>query len=338
MKNKLTLAILALVIIILPIVMGAVPKSGDTAFLQVTLVSQTPDPVEPGSDTEVRLKIENIGGDNAEDVEIELVSTFPFSVATSDNIKFLGSIHGRQTGDVGKIEKFNIIVHKNAIDGENDIIFRYRTRAYPIWTELDPFTINVRTKEAILSVSSVITIPETLKQGEPGILQIKLENLAASRIRNVRTSLDLSNVPFATVGSGNEKIVGIIEPGQTKTIVFNIMPEGEAKSKVYKIPYKLKYSDWSGNEFVKNGTTGIVVGDKPDLSIILEASEIITAGSAGIIGIRFVNKGTEDIKFLNVILDQTNDFELLSAKEQYLENETLRTDEMVYQAEDEKNS
>lgn len=319
-KNVKVVLIIVLVLASLPMMYAAAPKSGDASFLQVTLVSQTPDPVEPGSDTEVRLKIENLGGENAEDVELEFVPLFPFSIATNEQIKFLGSIHGRQTGDVGKIEKFNVRVHKNANDGENDVIFRYRSKNNPTWIELDPFTINVRTKEALLSVVSVISDPVSLKPGAIGTVNILLKNLAASKIRNVRVALDLNGVPLAAVGSSNEKTINSIDPGQQKIISIDLMAEGEADSKVYKVPLLLQYSDWTGNEFTKNVTTGLVVGDKPDLRVIIESSEITTAGTAGLVSIRFVNKGTEDIKFLNVLLEETDDFELLSSAEQYVGN------------------
>ena len=129
----------------------------DWINIDVTMVNQIPDPVEPGQYVEVRFKFENTGSENAEDIEVQILPDYPFSLEPGDSqTKYIGSAHGRQIGDIGIIVKYRLKVDENAVEGANDIELRYRINnpGYPPnWIKLEPFTIDVQTHDAILAVS-----------------------------------------------------------------------------------------------------------------------------------------------------------------------------------------
>ena len=73
MKQKIIAISAILILVIASIVSGA--RIGDSARVEVTLISQEPDPAEPGQVLDVRFKIENLGGGGTEDIVFEIFIT-----------------------------------------------------------------------------------------------------------------------------------------------------------------------------------------------------------------------------------------------------------------------
>src|SRR3989338_4611362 len=96
------LFILILIIISIPITYSATNvfgTSADFALLNVTLLSQEPDPVEPGEVVEIRFNVQNFGSKNAEDAQLDILPDFPFSMYTGTASKQIGTIYARQMGE-----------------------------------------------------------------------------------------------------------------------------------------------------------------------------------------------------------------------------------------------
>src|SRR3989338_3324985 len=134
---------------------STISATSEWARINVTIVNQDPDPVEPGGYVTVRFKFENRGSANAEDVTAELMPEYPFSLDEGESaVQKIGSIHGRQIGDIGVIVKYRLRVDKDAVEGDNELELRYKTEDNS-WIKLEPFKIDVQTYDAILSVDSV---------------------------------------------------------------------------------------------------------------------------------------------------------------------------------------
>jgi len=285
------------------------------------LLNQIPDPAEPGSYVEIRFKLENLGGAKSKDVTVEILPKYPFSLEQGDSqIRKVGSLYSRQIGEYGVVVYYKLRIDKNAVEGKNQIYLRYMAEENGGWHLLGPYEIRLQTHDSILSVESSITEPEIIKPGDNAKLKLKLKNSADSIIQDIKVKLDLSSVPFATIGSTNEKSFYQMGSKEETEIEFNLVAESDASSKVYKIPIDLRYSDYLGNNYVKNTSFGVLVGASPELVAILESSDIYKAKSKGNIVFKFINKGLAKIKFLNVKIGNNNDFELLSPSEVYVGN------------------
>ncbi|RMF06720.1 hypothetical protein D6764_01585, partial [Candidatus Woesearchaeota archaeon] len=94
----------------------------------------------------------------------------------------------------------------------------------------------------------------------------------------------------------------------------------EAELGLYKVPVKLSYRDTNGDNFSSTNYIGILVASTPEVYASLDESEITKAGTSGKVSVKFVNKGISDIKFLDVKLEQSDDYDLLSADEVYIGN------------------
>ena len=286
--------------------------------IRVTLVNQEPDPVEPGSIFDVRFKVENIGSTNAEDVSIEILPSYPFSLYSGDAVREIGSVHGRQIGDIGVIVKFKLKVDKEASAGETPIKLRYKIASESGWIGTDDFMLNVKAQDAILSIQDFQSVPEKIKPGGTGYLTLNLKNLADFFIKDIKVSLSFGGTPFATIGSTNEKVVEYLDPKENTIIDFRLIAEPGAEANVYRVPYKINYLDKLGTKYTKNGTIGLIIGSEPDLLIDLENSEVYTKRKAGKVSIKFVNRGLTDIKFLTVTLKPSENYVVVGSENVYI--------------------
>ena len=278
--------------------------------LQVTLVSQIPDPVEPGQYVELRWKIENLG-DATDNVIFELLPEYPFSLEPGVNAsKNIGSLWGKQDGDKGVIVYYKIKVDENAIDGNNDIKVQYK--AGNVIVKPDAYTIRVRTSIPILIVKQVSTDPGIVNPGGEAALKIKFENLALSTFKNIKSTIDFTGTSFSPIDGTNEKIITAIPSKKEVEVEYKIKADPSAESKVHKLTLKLEYLDNSGTALSKNNTIGIEVGATPDVSVEIESTDLLQKGSSGNIVLKFVNKGLINVKFLDVELRGDDKYEILS--------------------------
>jgi hypothetical protein len=88
--------------------------------------------------------------------------------------------------------------------------------------------------------------------------------------------------------------------------------ESDASCGVYKVPISINYSDYSGNEYEKNYYATIIVGAEPKLELSVESSEILKVGDAGNVVISVANMGLTDVKFLNVLVNNSENVKVLS--------------------------
>jgi len=286
-----------------------------------TLLNQNPDPAEPGKYVEVRWKVENFGGTAVKDLRVELIPAFPFSLEPGDSpIRKVGTIWGNQMGDEGMMVYYKLRIDKNAIEGKNAIMLRYSNDKGVTWTRLEPFNIRIQTHDAILSVLSVVSVPSQIVPGKDARLKIKLQNLADSPIKNIKVKLDLAGIPFVPVGITNEKEIIKLNSKEKYLLNFNLTAESGAESNIYKVPVLIGYSDQLGTKYTKNNTIGLIIGEEPKLSVVIDSSEVYTKGDTGDVVIKFVNKGLTDLKFLDVKLGECSDYKLISVDNVYVGN------------------
>ncbi len=295
-------------------------KPARTDDIAVTLISQIPDPAEPGSYVDIRFKFDNNGSGEANNVEAEILPKYPFSLyGETEKVKSLGTMQSRQKGDVGIIVKYRLRVDENAIEGKNEMGIRYRIDK-GVWVEPEEFFVDVQTHDAILSVESVSIIRNMIEPGSSDNLHIRLLNNADSALKDIQVRLALANLPFVPLDSTNEKSIYKIDSKASHELSFKLLANPNAKAGVYQVPMDVSYSDELGKKYIKNSTIGIVVGSRPELSVTLDESEIYEKGKGGEIIVKVVNKGVTDIKFANVKIMHSPDYKILSSNEVYLGN------------------
>ncbi len=298
---------------------------GDSSKIIVSLANQDPDPVEPGKIVEVSFKLDNQGA-LANNVVFEIEPEYPFTLLPGENkTKAVGTLGTSQNSERNVFVKYRLKVDQNAVDGSYEVKVRYKTDNFDSWNTLEGLSIKVQSKDAILSVEKYTTTPEVIAPGSKAKLTIGFRNQASSILKDVKITLDLGKsgdeeTPFSPVGSTNEKVVPFIDAQGYVPLEFNLIADPDAKSKVYKVPLKMQYSDVINKNYSKTLTIAVIVGVEPDISVYIDSTKVYTAGSTGEVTVKIVNKGLTDVKLLNVNLDKSDDFRVLSPYEAYLGN------------------
>ncbi len=296
---------------------------GKSPNLLVSISRQEPDPVEPGKEIEVSFKIDN-NGTTANNIVFEILPEYPFSLLEGESqARSLGTIGTSQSSKQAVIERFRLKVAQDAGDGYHKIKIRYKDSNYNTWTALENFRIKVQTSDALLGVDRFFSVPAVTAPGDKAKLSIDLKNYASSSLKNIKVSLDLTeaeegSMPFAPIGSSNEKVFNYLESNSVLPVSFDLLVDSGAVSKAYKITLKFGYSDYLNKNYSKSSFVTLIVGDKPDLGITLERTEVYTPETPGNVVLRLVNKGNPDIKFLNVKVLQSENVKVIGADESYI--------------------
>ena len=309
--------------------------------INVTLMNQDPDPVNPGNYVDVRFKINNDGANAvAENFQVKIEPVYPFSLDSNEKaLRDIGDLPA--LGDYGNliVVKYKLRVAEDAVEGTNKIKLKYKYNNLPWMTE--EFDLDVQTVDANLAIVMVETFPERVQPGDEAVLKIKVKNMADSTMKDITLKLDLTfsdlvgdatattaadsitafnTLPFAPLGSATEQKIYMLEPGEENIFSYNLIAYSDAESGVYKIPIELTYYDELETSYLKEDIVGVIVGTKPDMSVVLDETELYVGKQSGTVTIRFINKGFSAVKFLDVKLEDNGEYDVISANEVYVGN------------------
>jgi len=326
---------------LMTILLGAVATAQQSPIINITLMNQDPDPVGPGQYVEIRFKIHNEGFKTvAENFQISLEPTYPFTLDSSENAdRSIGDLPALGAGGNVIIVKYKLRVAEDAVEGDNKIYLKYK-HGNTDWIR-EEFEISVQTVDANLGIVSIDTYPEKIKPGEEAQVNITVKNMADSTMNDISFKLDLTYsdlldsataitaadsiiafnaLPFAPIGSATEQKIYSLGPGKEATFTYNLIAYSDAESRVYKIPVEISYYDELQTEYVKEDIIGLIVGTKPELSVVIDETDIYVGKQSGTVVLRFINKGFSDVKFLDVMLADNGEYELISSEEVYIGN------------------
>jgi len=287
-----------------------------SAYLTFSLVNQNPDPVSPGEQLELRLKIENNGAAPLQDVVVDIVPGFPFSVDETERMKSLGTVSGLQNGKDAVIVKFLLTVDSNAGTGVSPVMLRYKSAGQD-WSGVSTVNVSIRQRDLPLSISSAAVQPERLIQGRPASLNLEITNFGSTAALNVRVKLNATDTFMPASSAIEQYIPSIIQRGKA-TAKLDFITSATAKSGFYRMPVLITYSDSSGKNYTVSQSFSVTVGDVPQLVASLLKSDLLRTGVKGTVTIEIINKEWSDMKFLSAALAKSDSYEVLSPDSVYI--------------------
>ncbi|VVB67083.1 Uncharacterised protein [Candidatus Norongarragalina meridionalis] len=283
--------------------------------LELASLRYSPQPAEPGKYVDFWLGVSTKARDTLTDVECAVVPDYPFSIdATESANKTIGDMPPYSSA----VLQFKLRVDANAVKGDNRLTLKCRTGGYD-WGAANT-TIYVQPQDAVLTIGKVEANPPEVEPGGMTRVTITMKNDAQTSLKDIALKLDLSSVttPIAPIGSGTERRIGGLVPGESQSVYFEVMAYASAQPQVYKIPLDLAYADELGKTYEKTEYVGIVISATPRMDVILEDTKIIRPDTGGTVSLSVVNIGKSDVKFLTAKLLPSNAYSLLSPNEVYV--------------------
>jgi hypothetical protein len=331
--NKINKQILIFIMLVL--ILAFPVLSADNTQLKVTLNKYEPMPAKPGQYVTAYIQIQNDGNIPTENAVIEIVDSFPFEIVSeSERIKNLGTLETKQA----VVLKYTLKVDSEAVVGYNKLKVRYTSNKntnYWIESSLD---IEVKPSDAKLTVNEIEVTPEIILPGEESLITMTIKNSANIVFRELAIKLDVTDtttnqIPFIPVGSLTEKHVAVLKPGEITKVTFPIKTYPSAEPGFYKIPVYITFYDEEGSKLEMSDIMGFVVSAMPELKVVSEHTSNV--GTSKNIQLKFINKGINDLKFLDVEILPSNDYKITSITQNYigdLDSDDYRTEDFLIES------
>lgn len=333
--KKIILILMLLIFLITPNLISAENR------ISATLIRYEPLPAQPGQYVNVFIKLENIGDEDAPRTSIEIIDSFPFQLVNpSQRIIDTGILQKRESS----VWEVKLKIDSSAVVGMNKLKIRYTSdNQTNSWRDAE-FDIEVKPSETKLAINSVEITPEEFYPGIGATITLNLKNSGSIVFRDIALKLNMydannNDLPFIPINSITEKHLSILKPGELSQVSFSIKSYPNANPGYYKIPLTITFYDDEGNLNEQNDLIGIIVSSSPELKIVL--NEITSTKSTHNIELKSINKGINDLKFLDLQLLESNEYKLNSHSQYYigdLDSDDYRSSEfIVYSSEDEFN-
>lgn len=324
MQRTILLIALALVLI------GAAAAAGPVSSpnVQISQISQTPDPAEPGQYVELRFRVDNYGAP-ASDYNYELDYAYPFSLDPGSNktvsVGTVDSYQGSTGG--GATLYWKLRVDPNAVPGSQNTV---KIRYYPkngsdvVYTT-QPFTIRVGSQQGLLIVKNATITPSDAKPGQKVRVSLALENLGTSYVKNVRVTAGIAGTSFSPYGSANGRLVRTILAGQTRTVDYDFFVSPDAALGVSQLPFAINYTGAQGDAYSLNAVVGIPIDETPSYLASLESTNVYMPGQKGDITVSVSNTGASPLDYTVITLGPSKYYDVVGPTRSYLG--TLKSDD-----------
>lgn len=178
-----------------------------------------------------------------------------------------------------------------------------------LWLAFMILVLAIPLSLAQITIDSFTAVPEKVMPGQDVVLKFNLVNAGDDDLENVVVRLDLSQVPFAPVGSSTERAVDEIRNHRHETMQFTLRILPNAQTKMYKIPVLITSGVASTTSVI-----GIEVTAPAHLEVLLDDTDIVSVGDNGKATFKFINDGLTQIQFLKVTLRESPGYEIISSR------------------------
>lgn len=280
--------------------------SSSTSNVQLIAESVSPDPVEPGQDVTVQVRIYNRGGATAKNVDIKLHEAFPFHLKSK-------SQEFREPQDLcvgcSKSSSFYLVVDADAVSGIYPITFT----SYVDGNIGNDEKVNIRVSGKPDIVFESPSVDNLVKPGDMFKINIVLTNIGTGKARNIKIIPRSSD--FINLGSGLH-VVKELKSDNSATVELEFSVGEDVIPDSYNIPIEFEFLDEEGNVYIIAENLGVKLADYGE--VFLQnwklTPQTIKQGQEFTLQIRLENVGAGDAKNVKAVLETP----LRGSKETYL--------------------
>lgn len=283
-------AVFALIFIIAPA----------NAELEIIMDQLSPQPVEPGKDLTLSVRLENEFSD-IENVRLEILPDSPIKLKNEND----------RVIDEGRIIKYGAVaetyllhIDPLAASGSYDIEFRAHWSGDGMSRETNKtFKVMVRGAPQ-LTISNITINPERISPKDKFDITFSVTNNGTGTAQEVQVSAITSDLPFVSMDA-DTKIIKKLNPGESIQLSYAIQVKDKTEISSYSIPIEMDYKDENGSNISSKSFAGIQVLGKAELAIsdIKIEPQNPVEGDLVTVNMRIENSGTGEAKSVKVNLD-----------------------------------
>src|SRR3989344_3292727 len=281
--------------------------------IRVELVRYDPSPLSPGQITKGWFDVINVDDINLENIKFQVEEKFPILIK-GDRIFDLDYFI------IGERKSFYIELMIDPSVGEGNYSLGLSYTSAKSITKVNEFDLEVRKPSLAITPTKISVEPERINPGGEAIIILNCTSSWDFTLEDISIILDLKDQPFAPTGGTAEKTINKLDIKDQEEVQFRIIVDANADTKIYKVPLIIKYKDETGQEYEKIDNIGLIIDTEPEFQINLENSDIYKTGMNGKITISLSNIAPTDVKFVSIDLLESEYYEILSNKREYIGN------------------
>lgn len=176
--------------------------------------------------------------------------------------------------------------------------------------------VNTLSLASALKIDSVNINPGTISPGKTSEITLVIKNNGDNDLTDFSVNLDFTNLPLSPYNSASSYNIDDFESDDTKEAKFEIIADSNSKSGTYKIPVTITYIE---DEQPKNfkSLISIIVNSQPIMSVDYNGG-LLLKGQNNKVTFKIINKGLEDVKFLDINVGSSTYYTITSQKEIYI--------------------
>lgn len=217
------------------LLLSATALAEEQGLIRVDLIGQDPDPVRAGDVVEVRFKIENWWEDTKEDVSIEVIPEYPFTIYGESTIKNLGRLEGRKLSADAVFADFKLRVDSKAVDGEHELKVNIYTGTAKIEYK-DQFFIDIENEQ--VKLRPYIASSDLVVGGKKGSVTIDIANSGGYDVNSLELEL-LPSDQYRLLSTSNYVYIGDVDADDVESEDFDIYVDKDIAQ--VKLPIRLTY-------------------------------------------------------------------------------------------------
>jgi len=282
----------------------------ESSVLKVTLLNQDPSPARAGDTVELRLRVENTGGGTVENLQLEAVQEYPFTIVNGPPLQDFGNLYGYQTNKNYINTAYTLKIDKDAVNGQHEIKVRYKY-AGSDWVQ-SSFNIEITSKQ----FAQIIYVDRAkLDPGKETDMKFTVTNTGNAPLRNLIFSWSEPNGVVLPVYSDDTKYIKYLDIGESVDLYYKVIADVNAKPGLYHLDLSLNY------ESKTNATTGsiktkagIFVGGETDFDVAFSQS------SQGQTSLSVANTGNNPAQSVSVRVPEQENFKIAGSNSAIIGN------------------
>ncbi len=270
------------------------------AELEIVLDQLSPQPVEPGKDLTLSVRLDNQFSD-IENVRLEILPDSPIKLK-NENDRIIDE--GRMIKYGAVAETYLLHVDPLAASGAYEIEFRARWFSNDMFRETNKtFKVMVRGAPQLM-ISNITIDPERISPKDKFDITFSVSNDGTGTAREAQVSAVTSGLPFVSVDA-DTKIIKRLDPGESIQLSYAIQVKDKTEISSYSIPVEMDYKNENGENISSKSFAGIRVLGKAGLAIsdITIEPQNPVEGDLVTVNMRVENSGTGEAKSAKVSLD-----------------------------------